>query len=133
VRHLAEAGKIEPSGHRVRHLPQRLRAPGSADIAAPRSAFVVATWKLAHDETTGSKLWIDRVTTVGGVGARQEALHAALEYRQADPAAWGMARRSMLASCCGCSASFSYWSSSMCCLNPKWVRRRQYFFGASGE
>jgi hypothetical protein len=41
----------------------------------------------AFEETTGSKLWIDRVTTVGGVGARQEALRAALEYRQADPAA----------------------------------------------
>ena len=27
-----------------------------------------------------------RVTTVNGVGARQEALRAALEYRQADPA-----------------------------------------------
>jgi len=50
-------------------------------------AFLVATGKLAHEETTGSKLWIDRVTTVGGVGARQEALRAALEYRQADPAA----------------------------------------------
>jgi hypothetical protein len=36
---------------------------------------------------SGSLLSDKRVTTVGGVGARQEALRAALEYQQADPAA----------------------------------------------
>ena len=48
--------------------------------------FVVASGKLAHEETTGSKLWINDVTRVGRDGARQEALRAALEYRQADRA-----------------------------------------------
>jgi DNA polymerase-3 subunit alpha len=50
-------------------------------------AFLVATGKLSHEETTGTKLWINNVTMLGGSGARQEALRAALEYRQADPAA----------------------------------------------
>jgi hypothetical protein len=48
--------------------------------------FVVASGKLAHEETTGSKLWLNDVTRVGGTGARQEALRAALEYRRADTA-----------------------------------------------
>ena len=62
--------------------------PGSGRPTAPlrEGMFVVASGKLAHEETTGTKLWINDVTSVGGPGARQEALRAALEYRRADPA-----------------------------------------------
>jgi hypothetical protein len=58
--------------------------------ATPRlhcgGVFVVASGKLAHEETTGSKVWINDITLVGGSGTRQEALRAALEHRRADAA-----------------------------------------------
>ena len=97
---IADLGStFQPSPPSVRELVDRTGAiecaifPNAfARLGQPTSllregAFLVTTGKLAHEETTGSKLWINRVTTVGGVGARQEALRAALEYRQADPAA----------------------------------------------
>jgi DNA polymerase-3 subunit alpha len=68
-------------------FPNAFARLGHPTALLREGGFLVATGKLAHEETTGSKLWIDRVTTVGGTGARQEALRAALEYRQADPAA----------------------------------------------
>jgi len=68
-------------------FPNAFARLGQPTTMFREGAFLVATGKLAHEETTGSKLWIDRITTVGGAGARQEALRAALEYRQADPAA----------------------------------------------
>jgi DNA polymerase-3 subunit alpha len=68
-------------------FPNAFERLGQPTALLREGAFLVATGKLAHEETTGSKLWIDRITTVGGGGARQAALRAAIEYRQADPAA----------------------------------------------
>jgi DNA polymerase III alpha subunit len=68
-------------------FPNAFSRLGQPTALLREGAFLVANGKLAHEETTGTKLWINSVTTVGGSGARQEALRAALEYRQADPAA----------------------------------------------
>jgi DNA polymerase III alpha subunit len=45
-------------------------------------AFLVATGKVAHEETTGSKFWIDKITPVGGSGTQLSALRTALEHHQ---------------------------------------------------
>ena len=67
-------------------FPNAYARLGQASAPLREGMFVVANGKLAHEETTGSKLWINDVTRIGGQGARQEALRAALEYRRADPA-----------------------------------------------
>ncbi|MBV9600975.1 MAG: exodeoxyribonuclease VII large subunit [Chloroflexi bacterium] len=67
-------------------FPNAYARLGQTTAPLREGAFVVANGKLAHEETTGSKLWLNTVTTVGGSGARQEALRAALEYRRADAA-----------------------------------------------
>ena len=68
-------------------FPNAFARLGEPTALLREGAFLVASGKLAHEETTGTKLWINSVTRLGGSGARQEALRAALEYRQADPAA----------------------------------------------
>jgi DNA polymerase III subunit alpha len=67
-------------------FPNAYARLGHASAPLREGMFVVASGKLAHEETTGSKLWIGEVTRIGGQGARQDALRAALEYRRADPA-----------------------------------------------
>ena len=67
-------------------FPSAYARLGQASAPLREGMFVVASGKLAHEETTGSKLWINDVTRVGRDGARQEALRAALEYRRADRA-----------------------------------------------
>ncbi len=66
-------------------FPNAYARLGHASAPLREGMFVVASGKLAHEETTGSKLWINDAMTVGGSGGRQEALRAALEYRRADP------------------------------------------------
>ena len=66
-------------------FPNAYARLGQPTALLREGAFIVANGKVAHEETTGSKFWIDRATAVGGAGARQEALRAALEHRQADP------------------------------------------------
>jgi hypothetical protein len=68
-------------------FPNALARVGQPTSLLREGAFMVANGRLAHEETTGTKLWINSLTQVGGSGARQEALRAALEYRQADLAA----------------------------------------------
>src|SRR4029079_15066877 len=67
-------------------FPNAYARLGQPTAMLREGAFLVAYGKLAHEETTGSKLWIDKATSVGGAGARQDALRAALEYRRAEPA-----------------------------------------------
>jgi DNA polymerase-3 subunit alpha len=45
-------------------------------------AYLVANGKLVHEETSGSKVWIDRVTPIGGAGTHLSALRAAIEHHQ---------------------------------------------------
>ena len=43
---------------------------------------LVAKGKVAHEETTGSKVWTDRITPVGGAGTHLSALRTAVEHHQ---------------------------------------------------
>jgi len=67
-------------------FPNAYARLGQASAPLREGMFLVANGKLAHEETTGSKLWINDVTGLGTSGARQEALRAAIEYRRADRA-----------------------------------------------
>jgi DNA polymerase-3 subunit alpha len=67
-------------------FPNTYARLGQASAPLREGMFLVASGKLAHEETTGSKLWINDVTALGNSGARQEALRAAIEYRRADRA-----------------------------------------------
>jgi hypothetical protein len=42
----------------MRHLPNAYARLGQASAPLREGAFLVATGKLAHEETTGCKLWI---------------------------------------------------------------------------
>jgi hypothetical protein len=45
-------------------------------------AFLVAKGPVAHEETTGTKVWIDQLVTVSSVGAHMRALATAVEHQR---------------------------------------------------
>jgi hypothetical protein len=44
------------------------------------AAFLVAKGCVAHEETTGTKVWIDQIVTVSSTGAHMRALATAVEH-----------------------------------------------------
>jgi hypothetical protein len=65
-------------------------AYGKSGVAAAlrEGAFLVAKGRLAHEEATGTKLFIDDVTPMAGRGARLSALAASVAERRGAPAPW---------------------------------------------
>jgi len=45
-------------------------------------AFLVAKGRVAHEETTGTKVWIDQLVTISSVGAHMRALATAVEHQR---------------------------------------------------
>jgi DNA polymerase III subunit alpha len=58
---------------------QRLGQP----ILLREGAFLVARGRLAHEETTGTKVWIDQLVPVSGAGAHLRAVATAVEHQRA--------------------------------------------------
>jgi DNA polymerase-3 subunit alpha len=56
---------------------QRLGQPSSL---LREGAFLVARGRLAHEETTGTKVWIDQLVPISGAGAHMRALATAVEH-----------------------------------------------------
>jgi hypothetical protein len=49
--------------------------------------MVVARGRLAHEETTGTKVWIEQIVPVSGSGAHLRALATAVEHQRTGLAA----------------------------------------------
>jgi DNA polymerase III alpha subunit len=45
-------------------------------------AFLVARGRLVHEETTGTKVWIEQIVPVSGSGAHLRALATAVEHQR---------------------------------------------------
>jgi DNA polymerase III alpha subunit len=56
--------------------------------ALREGAFLIARGRLAQEEATGTKLFIDEITPTAGSGARLSALSVAVEERRGEPAPW---------------------------------------------
>jgi hypothetical protein len=50
-------------------------------------SMVVARGRLAHEETTGTKVWIEQIVPVSGSGAHLRALATAVEHQRTGLAA----------------------------------------------
>jgi hypothetical protein len=64
--------------HRIRHLPNAFARLGQPTTVLGGGAFLVATGRLAHEETTGSKLWLNELVNLNP-GASSSALRIAIE------------------------------------------------------
>jgi DNA polymerase III alpha subunit len=56
--------------------------------ALREGAFLVARGRLAQEEATGTKFFIDEITPMAGTGARLSALSVAVEERRGELAPW---------------------------------------------
>ena len=56
--------------------------------ALREGAFLVARGRLAQEEATGTKLFIDEISPMAGAGARLSALSVSVEERRGEPAPW---------------------------------------------
>ena len=56
--------------------------------ALREGAFLVARGRLAQEEATGTKFFIDEITPMAGTGARLSALSVAVEERRGERAPW---------------------------------------------
>jgi len=56
--------------------------------ALREGAFLVARGRLAQEEATGTKFFIDEISPMAGAGARLSALSVAVEERRGEPAPW---------------------------------------------
>ena len=63
---------VFPDAYRRLGQPAQLR----------EGAFLVARGRLAHEEATGTKVWIDSIVPLGGNGAHLSALQAAVEHQR---------------------------------------------------
>jgi DNA polymerase-3 subunit alpha len=63
-------------------FPRAFAQLGQPASMLREGAFLVATGKVAHEETTGSKFWVDKILPVGGSGTHLSALRTALEHHQ---------------------------------------------------
>jgi DNA polymerase-3 subunit alpha len=63
-------------------FPAAYQRLGQPTTVLREGAFLVANGKVAHEETTGSKVWLERLTPVGGAGTQLTALRTAVEHRQ---------------------------------------------------
>ena len=62
----------------------RMRTSGLVSPHCLREgAFLVARGRLAHEETTGSKVWIDQLVPIWGAGSHMRALATAVEHLRA--------------------------------------------------
>jgi DNA polymerase-3 subunit alpha len=66
------------------------RAYDKSGIAAAlrEGAFLVVRGRLAHEEATGTKVFIDEVTPMAGRGTRLSAIAVAVEERRGEAAPW---------------------------------------------
>ena len=58
---------------------QRLGQPG---VLLREGAFLVARGRLAHEEATGTKVWLDQIVPVSSVGAHVRALATAVDHQR---------------------------------------------------
>jgi DNA polymerase III alpha subunit len=75
-------------------LPQAFeRLTETADGESPlrAGAFPVARGRLSQEEATGSRLFVDEVTVLGGKASHMSALMVAIEEQQQQPDEWSSA------------------------------------------
>jgi hypothetical protein len=56
---------------------------GQPTLLLREGAFLVARGRLAHQETTGSKVWIDQLVPISGAGSHMRVLATAVEHLRA--------------------------------------------------
>jgi len=62
----------------------RLADSGDGESPLREGAFLVARGRLSQEEATGSKLFVDEVTVLGGRASQLSALSVAIEEQQPD-------------------------------------------------
>jgi DNA polymerase-3 subunit alpha len=64
-------------------FPSAYQRLGQPTLLLREGAFLVARGRLAHEETTGTKVWIEQIVPVSGAGAHMRALATAVEHLRA--------------------------------------------------
>lgn len=64
-------------------FPNAYQRLGQPSLLLREGAFLVARGRLAHEETTGSKVWIDQLVPISGAGSHMRALATAVEHLRA--------------------------------------------------
>ena len=68
-------------------FPNAYQRLGQPTVLLREGAFLVARGRLAHEESTGTKVWIEQVVPVSGAGAHMRALATAVEHQRSGVAA----------------------------------------------
>jgi len=55
-------------------FPNAYQRLGQPTLLLREGAFLVARGRLAHEETTGSKVWIDQLVPISGAGSHMRVL-----------------------------------------------------------
>ena len=64
-------------------FPNAYQRLGQPSLLLREGAFLVARGRLAPEETTGSKVWIDQLVPISGAGTHMRALATAVEHLRA--------------------------------------------------
>ena len=64
-------------------FPNAYQRLGQPTLLLREGAFLVARGRLAHEETTGSKVWIDQLVPISGAGSHMRVLATAVEHLRA--------------------------------------------------
>jgi DNA polymerase III alpha subunit len=68
-------------------FPNAYQRLGQPTVLLREGAFLVARGRVAHEESTGTKVWIEQIVPVSGTGAHMRALATAVEHQRSGVAA----------------------------------------------